>query len=202
MSKRFICVSMFVLVMLSACAGTASTPVVANTAPPATIPAQNGFQDKPAIPNDSGIEGVQTFPDKVVYHNHVTELMIVESELPPTFGEHFRPWQNCGIYDQSVELGLALHSMEHGAVWLTYSSDLNKTQIVDLQSLVRGHTYVLMSPYLPQKKPIVLTAWGVQLVIDSLPDERIAKFIAYYENGPQNSEPGAPCSGAIGNPLP
>jgi len=47
-----------------------------------------------------------------------------------------------------------------------------------------------------------MTAWGVQLIIDSLPDDRIARFIDYYEEGPQNTEPGAPCSGAVGNPLP
>ena len=59
-----------------------------------------------------------------------------------------------------------------------------------------------MSPYPDQPVPVVLTAWGVQLIVDSLPDDRIERFIAYYENGPQNPEPGAPCSGAIGEPLP
>jgi len=156
----------------------------------------------PAIPNDSGIEGVQTFPDKEQYHAHVDVVPAPAGDLPPTFGAHFSGWQNCGIYNQPIELGLALHSMEHGAVWLTYASDLNESQIADLQSRVRGHTYVLMSPYPTQAKPVVLTAWGVQLVIDSLPDDRIAQFIAYYENGPQNPESGAPCSGAVGEPLP
>jgi len=169
--------------------------------PTASMP-QNGFPDKPAIPNDSDIEGVQTFPDKLVYHNHVGFVPEPEGNIPPPFGAHFPAWQNCGIYDQPVELGNALHSLEHGAVWLSYSSDLNREQIADLKTLVRGHGFVLMSPYPSQTKPVVLTAWGVQLVIDSLPDDRIAQFIAYYENGPQTPEPGAPCSGAIGEPLP
>jgi hypothetical protein len=68
--------------------------------------------------------------------------------------------------------------------------------------MVRGHDFVLMSPYPVQTVPVVMTAWGVQLVIEKLPDDRIAKFIDYYEQGPQNPEPGAPCSGAIGEPLP
>lgn len=169
--------------------------------PTASMPA-NGFPDKPAIPNDSGIEGVQTFPDKSEYHNHVQSVTEPEGNIPPPFGAHYGAWQNCGIYDQPVELGNALHSMEHGAVWLTYSTDLSESQIAELQDLVRGHSYVLMSPYPPQTQPVVLTAWGVQLVIDSLPDDRIAQFIDYYELGPQNPEPGAPCSGAVGNPLP
>jgi hypothetical protein len=174
----------------------------APSAPVTAMPAQNGFQDKPALPNNSGIEGVQTFPDKAAYHNHVDTVTDPKGDVPPVSGEHFSAWQNCGIYDQPVELGSALHSMEHGAVWLTYSPEVTQAQITDLQKLVRGHGYVLMSPYPSQKKPVVMTAWNTQLVIDSLPDDRIAKFITYYEQGPQNPEAGAPCSGALGNPLP
>lgn len=172
-----------------------------HTEEPSSMPSDNGFQDQPAIPNDSGIVGVQTFPDKAVYHDHVKVLDEPTSDIPPVFGEHFSAWQNCGIYDQPVGLGNALHSMEHGAVWLTYRPNLDANQVSNLQSLVRGHGYVLMSPYPTQAKPVVLTAWGVQLVIDFVPDDRIASFIAYYENGPQNPEPGAPCSGALGDPL-
>jgi hypothetical protein len=199
--SRTVLVTFVVVTMLVACAPSAvSTPEIVQAT---AMPVQNGFQDKPAIPNDSGIDGVQTFPDKAVYHNHVQTLDVPEGEMPPVFGAHFPAWQNCGIYDQPVGLGNALHSMEHGAVWLTYRPDLDAKDIADLQALVRaGHGYVLMSPYATQKKDVVLTAWGVQLVIDSLPDSRIAKFIAFFEQGPQNSEPGAPCSGAIGSPLP
>ena len=163
---------------------------------------QSGFPDQPALPNDSGIAGVQTFPDKSEYHNHVAFVEQPSGDIPPAFGAHLGAWQNCGIYDQPIELGNALHSLEHGAVWLTYSPDLSDSEIAELQDLVRGHAFVLMSPYPAQTKPVVLSGWTVQLVIDSLPDERIEQFIAYYENGPQNPEPGAPCSGAIGVPLP
>ena len=184
--------------LIAACQ-TAATPtsVIVTAAAP-----QNGFQDTTALPNESGIEGVQTYPDKSSYHNHVQVIPTPEGKIPPPFGEHLRAWQNCGIYDQPVALGSALHSMEHGAVWLTYKPDLSADEITSLQSLVRGHGYVLMSPYAGQPNPVVLTAWGVQLLIDKLPDDRIAKFIAYYEQGPQDPERGAPCSGAVGNPLP
>jgi len=155
-----------------------------------------------AIPNNSGIEGVQIYPDRMEYHAHVDVIKEPEGNLPPVFGEHFSAWQNCGIYDEPVDLGNALHSIEHGAVWLSYRPDLDKGKVRSLQNLARGHGYVLMTPYIKQVSDVVLTAWGVQLVIDSVPDERVAKFISYYEEGPQNPEPGAPCSGAIGNPLP
>ena len=191
---------MFVLVLIISACGV-STPGSNEMATSPAVISQNGFSDKPAIPNDSGIEGVQTFPDKAAYHDHVNVVTDPGGALPPTFGAHYAKWQNCGIYNQPVDLGNALHSMEHGAVWLTYSPSLSAQQVTDLQALVRGHGYVLMSPYEKQTVPVVMTAWGVQLVINSLPDDRIAKFIAYYEKGPQNPEPGAPCSGAVGTPL-
>ena len=164
--------------------------------PQLSVPAEST-----ALPNNSGVEGVKIYPDRVEYHDHVKAVPTLTDELPPVFGAHLAAWQNCGIYDQPVELGSAIHSMEHGAVWLTYRPDLPKDQVTELQGFVRGHGYALMSPYPPQKSDVVLTAWGIQLVIDSLPDKRIAPFIAFYEQGPQNYEPGAPCSGGVGTPI-
>lgn len=191
MKKQFIFLFTFALT-LTACGGKSAATQVSSVA----------VVETPSIPNNSGIEGVQTFPDRAEYHTHVDLVKEPEGNLPPVFGEHYAPWQNCGLYAQPLELGNVLHSMEHGAVWLTYRSDLDEAQVKSLQDLARGHGYVLMSPYSKQVSAVILTAWGVQLVVDSIPDERIAKFIDFYEEGPQNPEPGAPCSGAIGDPLP
>ena len=107
---------------------TPEVPTEEHIEDPASMPElpQTGFPDRPALPNDSGIEGVQTFPDKSEYHNHVPFVEEPGSALPPAFGAHLGAWQNCGIYDQPVEVGHALHSLEHGAVWLTYSPDLSE----------------------------------------------------------------------------
>jgi len=206
MNGRFVKVFILISLVLSsvslACAGFVPLPDdTQQDAQPSSMPQQNGFSDQPAIPNDSGIEGVQTFPDKSEYHNHLSTQPEPQKGMPPPFGAHLGVWQNCGIYDTPVVYGSALHSMEHGAVWLTYAPDLINEHVAYLRDIARGHGYVLMSPYPTQTKPVVLSAWGVQLVIDSLPDERIAAFIKYYEQGPQNPEPGAPCSGASGTPI-
>ena len=83
-----------------------------------------------------------------------------DGKNPPVFGEHFPAWQNCGIYTESIALGNALHSMEHGAVWLTYRPDLDPVQVKSLQDLVRSHGHVLMSTYSKQTSDVVMTAWG------------------------------------------
>lgn len=122
-------------------------------------------------------------------------------ELPPVGGIHSGVWQNCGIYDQPVEAKNAVHSMEHGAVWVTYHPELPAGDVESLQDTVRGQPFVLLSPYPELRSPIVMTAWGIQLELDSAGDSRIDDFINRYQRGPQTPEPGAPCSDGAGSPL-
>ena len=130
---------------------------------------------------------------------HDPEAEFVQSGLPPTGGSHNPNWQNCGIYDSPIDDGLAVHSLEHGAVWLTYHPELAPEKIADLRDLVAGQSYTLMSPYPDLAAEVVMSAWSRQLVIESFPDERVADFIAQYrEQGP---EPGAPCTDGIGVPI-
>ena len=52
-----------------------------------------------------------------------------------------------------------------------------------------------MSPVPDQDSPIVLTAWGRTLKVDSASDERVQQFLTAYTNGPQSPERGAACVG-------
>jgi hypothetical protein len=123
------------------------------------------------------------------------------SDLPPVGGLHSGTWQNCGIYDEPIAAKNAVHSMEHGAVWVTYHPDLPVGDVDRLQDIVRGEPYVLLSPYDELKSPVVLTAWGIQLEVDAANDDRIATFIERYERGPQTPEPGATCRDGNGSPI-
>ena len=122
-------------------------------------------------------------------------------ELPPVGGVHSGIWQNCGIYDQPIDAKNAVHSMEHGAVWVTYHPDLPAGDVESLQDAVRGQPFVLLSPYPELNSPIVMTAWGIQLELESAGDSRVDDFIDRYQRGPQTPEPGAPCMDGIGSPL-
>jgi hypothetical protein len=123
------------------------------------------------------------------------------AQTPPAGGVHSAAWQNCGIYDQPVRNEIAVHSLEHGAVWLTYRPDLPAAAVESLRSLVRGHSHVLLSPYPDLPQPIVATAWGLQLPIQDASDPRLPAFISRYEKGPQTPEPGAVCTGGTGTPI-
>jgi hypothetical protein len=144
------------------------------------------------------MSGVKTI--KVNSANHV-ETAVQYPQTPPVGGDHNPAWQNCGAYAEPVLNELGVHSMEHGAVWITYQPDLSPDKIKALQALASGRTHLLVSPYSGLGSPIVLSAWGLQLTAEGADDPRIAQFISTYEQGLQSPEPGAPCSGAIGSPL-
>jgi len=123
------------------------------------------------------------------------------AQTPPAGGVHSSVWQNCGIYDQPVRNENAVHSLEHGAVWLAYRPDLSAAAIETLRSLARGHDHVLLAPYPDLPHAVVATAWGLQLPVEDASDPRLPVFVSRYEKGPQTPEPGAVCSGGTGTPI-
>ena len=125
---------------------------------------------------------------------------IAYTETPPVGGAHHAVWQNCGIYDVPIHEEHAVHSMEHGAVWITYRPDLAADQLQQLRTVGRDD-FILLSPFPGLPAPIVLSSWNHQLKIDRADDSRIAAFISRYKNNPGSTpEFGAPCSG--GTPAP
>lgn len=115
---------------------------------------------------------------------------------PPVGGDHNDYWQNCNglVYDAPLANEHAVHSLEHGAVWVTHAPDLPADQVATLASRVRGVDYTLMSPLEGLDAPISLQAWGYQLKVDNAGDERIDEFIRVLRVN-ASMEPGATCGG-------
>ncbi|WP_084709295.1 DUF3105 domain-containing protein [Rubrobacter aplysinae] len=130
-----------------------------------------------------------------------TEENVDYEQTPPAGGEHNPAWQNCGVYEEPVRNETAVHSLEHGAVWITYRPDLSEGQVQQLEDLAQGESYVLVSPMQDLPSPIVVSAWGQQLQVEEASDERIQQFKSAFLQGPQTPEPGAACSGGVGEPV-
>lgn len=145
------------------------------------------------------LEGVVQFPRPS--RGHETNLDIPFGELPPAGGVHDPAWQNCGIYDEPIGTPHAIHSLEHGAAWITYRPDLPAEEIAAIKERFSGQTYTLISPYPEQRSPVVLTTWGVQMEVDSIDDDRVGTFIERYRLGPNTPERGAACTNGIGEPI-
>jgi hypothetical protein len=145
------------------------------------------------------IEGLVHFTGLSRVHDN--SLQYDGLDNPPTGGAHYDRWQNCGVYEEPIQTGNAIHSLEHGAVWITYNNRLAQDDIARLQDRVATQSFLLLSPFPEQTSPLTLTAWGVQLELDSATDARLDQFIERYRLGATTPELGASCEGGVGQPA-
>ncbi|GEL46893.1 membrane protein [Cellulomonas hominis] len=147
---------------------------------------------------EQAIDGVEQI-DGLTF-NHVTTAVDYAQD-PPAGGDHNAAWLNCGVYTEPVPDENAVHSLEHGAVWITYDPALPADQVAALEALAAGQSYVIVSPYEGLDSAVAASAWGYQLKVDSADDERLAVFVQKYLLNPELAEVGAPCSNGVGVPA-
>jgi hypothetical protein len=146
----------------------------------------------PTVADATPIPGVETFA--VESRAHTTDPVDYPQD-PPVGGPHDPSWQKCRVYDAPVRRENAVHSMEHGAVWITYQPDLPESDREVLAKLAEGQRFLLISPYPGLKDPVVASAWGVQLRLNDVHDPRLQAFIDRYAgNGPES---GANCDSGV-----
>ncbi len=196
--KALLALCFFVSLMLSACS---EEPI----RPDREQPDRPDRAQKDAAPEETTMtveqpakppEGVKSF--EVGPGGMHTEGEVDYAQSPPVGGEHNPIWQNCGFYDEPVGNEYAVHSLEHGAVWITYGPDLPQGEVERLRDLAQSEDYVLVSLYPDLDSPVVASAWGKQLSLKSAEDPDLERFIRAYVQGSQTPERGAPCSGGIG----
>lgn len=145
------------------------------------------------------IKDEKSWDAKKLGRNHVTTPVTYEMK-PPVGGDHDQVWQNCDgdVYTTKIAEMNAVHSLEHGAVWVTYTKKAAEADVKKLAEKVGKTPYSLMSPVEDQAGAIMLSAWGKQVTVDSASDPRIDAFFTKYVQGPQTPEPGAACTGGVG----
>jgi hypothetical protein len=138
-------------------------------------------------------------PEGVVAYNYTggehSEDAVEYTESPPVGGTHNPAWQTCQFYDGKIANENAVHSLEHGAVWITYTPDISDSDKEKLENWAGDRSYLLVSEYDDQESPFVFTAWNNQLALDSLDDIRATQFMNHFIQGAQTPERGASCTG-------
>jgi hypothetical protein len=121
-------------------------------------------------------------------------------ESPPVGGRHDPEWADCSgtVYPAPIRNENAVHSLEHGAVWITYDPRrVSAAQIATLGHLVRGVYGRMLSPYPGLAAPISLQSWNHQLFLRSAGDVRAAQFADFLTRNPDvTPEIGATCENA------
>ncbi|SMO84536.1 Protein of unknown function [Geodermatophilus aquaeductus] len=123
------------------------------------------------------IAGIESF-DYAAGQEHVT-TPVEYDQTPPVGGPHDGEWADCTgtVYDVDVRHENAVHSMEHGAVWIAYNPDeVTGDDVAKLAELVDGVSGRLLSPYAGLDSAVSLQSWNHQLKVDSVDDPRIEQF--------------------------
>jgi Protein of unknown function (DUF3105) len=145
-----------------------------------------------------GIVNYRTSSDKSIASRTHKTGVLTYSTNPPVGGDHAPRWENCMgvVYTSPIPKENAVHSLEHGAVWIAYKPGLPADQVDTLAAKVKGREYMLMSPYTGLDHTVSLQAWGYQLKVDSVTDPRIDQFIRALRLN-ASVEPGAICSSGV-----
>jgi len=174
---------------LVACGSDEPQEAVANTEASSEAASAGEESDSPFV----------SVPLSELTANHI-DPPVSFSHSPAIGGDHYRFWQNCGFYDVEVIEGAAAHTLEHGAVWITYNaSAVTSDDVQVLEAMAAGNEKLLISPY-PHDEPLVLSAWGVQqrLATSDPNDPSVAAFIDTWQDNPELPEAGVTCLRSVG----
>jgi hypothetical protein len=141
--------------------------------------------------------GIEVYPATT---NRTVEGPIDYERHPPTNGNHDPLWQNCGFYEEPIEDRHAVHSMDHGVVWITYRANLPERQIESLRPYGKEN-YVIVSPYPGQNTPVIATSWRVQLELNGADDPRLKSFVNQFRISELAPLSGNRCVLGLGNPV-
>ena len=160
-------------------------------------------------PEPTGIDGVRevVVAEQTSADRHTTDRVTSYSATPPAGGKHWPAtapdvapgvlgWLRCAVYDRPVPPEFAVHSQEHGAVWLTHLPGAAPADVAAFAALAEVRPdYVIVSPYAGQPSGWVASTWGYQLAVDEPDDPRLRRFVERFAGGGQGGEAGADCAG-------
>ena len=152
-----------------------------------------GFIWAPRLPFARGAPPAGLASFEIAGRSH-TQATVEYPQAPPVGGPHAPVWQDCGFYSSPIRDENGVHSLEHGAVWITYRPGLSSSELERLRALAREE-HVLVSPYPGLADPVVASSWGRQLRLDSTRDARLSRFVEAFRRSPDAPEAGGPCTG-------
>ncbi len=150
------------------------------------------------------LAGVVVFPTGDYVHVEIGETVEYPAEAygsPPVWGTHwFQPgWADCGFYASAIPTEAAVHSLEHGVVWIAYQRSLPAADLAALEAIADDEK-VMVSPVEGLRAPVVASAWGVQLDIPGGSDPAVAAFVDEYTDASEAPEAGSVCESGVVNP--
>lgn len=150
--------------------------------------APEGNAREPVLEGIEVVEGTQAT-------THVVEPVDYDRS-PPVGGKHWAAWMDCGFYSEPVPDEFAVHNLEHGAVWVAYDpAALDDDQLGVIADELPDNG--IATPYEGLGSPLVLSAWGRQLQVETWDDPRVQEFVDTFESAATAPEYEVGCAGGI-----
>jgi hypothetical protein len=117
--------------------------------------------------------------------NHVPEGgPVVYNTEPPTSGDHWTPWADCGFYEETLPDELIVHNLEHSNI--VVSHNLTGQQATDqlrtaIDSIDQAGEWGVVRFYdkIPEGM-VAVAAWGRLDTMQGVEQDRIARFFAAF----------------------
>ena len=106
---------------------------------------------------------------------------------PPTSGPHYPIPEAWGIKTSPVMDEYAVHSLEHGSVWITYQPDnISSTDLDQLKLIANKYARIILSPRPANDSYISLVSWGRTQKFNKM-DSNLINLFAYRNrnHGPE-----------------
>lgn len=126
--------------------------------------------------------------------NHITQgdKVTTYNSNPPTSGPHWPSPAGCKVYNEEVPDEAVVHSLEHGAVWVSYKNIEDKDLVAKLEEVAnRNPGKLILSPRSANDSDIALVSWNRLLELEAFDENQITEFIKSNRNNAP--EPFAQC---------
>ncbi|MCH8898591.1 MAG: DUF3105 domain-containing protein [Chloroflexi bacterium] len=106
------------------------------------------------------------------------------SSTPPTSGDHWERWADCGFYPEGLPDETITHNLEHGNIVVSYNlslqSQIDRLQaVIDNIELSAGWVVTRYYDEIPEGQ-IVLSAWGRMIRLAGIDQESMEAFFLTY----------------------
>ena len=133
--------------------------------------------------SDAPLQGEPVASNSVAHVSDVASLQITPGD-PPAGGPMFAQPLRQGIFDEPVPDGNAIHSLEHGLVWITYRPDLlSDEELSRLRDVANDFGRdAILSPRPANAMAVAAVSWGRILRLDAVDAEQLRSFIDTNRN--------------------
>jgi hypothetical protein len=144
--------------------------------------------------SDTYVEGVGVQHEIMPTRNHLPQGQSIEyNSVPPTSGNHWAQWSECGFFEEEIPDERIVHNLEHSNIVVSYNltSDEEVAQLRDVINDIGLANTTGVTRFYSEIPPgtVALSAWGVSDTMEGIDKDRIERFFETYSGtlGPEGN---------------